>query len=94
MTVSVCLWLQLACQLVLRGLEGAARAVGGAGTAWNAKTATRVTGEMARSKQEQRDPGGGATLVQSSSSLWQLTAVTLHERLMPPTARAERPNAY
>ena len=46
MTVSVCLWFQL----VLRGREGAACAVGGAGTAWEAKTVTHVRGEMAREK--------------------------------------------
>ena len=38
MTVSVFSWLQL----VLRGQAGAACAVGGADTAWEAKTVTRV----------------------------------------------------
>ena len=41
--MSVFSWLQL----VLRGQAGAACAVGGADTAWEAKTVTRVGGEMA-----------------------------------------------
>ena len=43
MAVSVFSWLQL----VLRGQAGAAYAVGGADTAWEAKTVTRVGGEIA-----------------------------------------------
>ena len=46
MTVSVFSWLQP----VLRDRGGAARAVGGADTAWEAKADTRVRGEIALEK--------------------------------------------
>ena len=56
MTVSVFSWLQL----VVRDRNGAASAVGGAGTAWEAKTGTRVGGEMALEKSS-GEGGGGET---------------------------------
>ena len=54
--MSVFSWLQL----VLRDKEGAAGAVGDAGTAWEAKTVTRVGGEMALEKSS-GEGGGGET---------------------------------